>query len=43
MQEIVGRIIDGIPERGFAENSSRPFLIAVDGRCAAGKSTLVSG
>lgn len=42
MQEAVCRIINNIPENIFKEKSSRPFLIAIDGRCAAGKSTLAS-
>ena len=42
MQEIADKIINSIPEKVFGENSSRPFLIAVDGRCAAGKSTLAA-
>ena len=40
MQEAVCRIINNISEKFFKEKSSRPFLIAIDGRCAAGKSTL---
>lgn len=40
MQEAVCRIINNIPEKFFREKSPRPFLIAIDGRCAAGKSTL---
>lgn len=42
MQEIVSRIINSIPEKVLREKSPRPFLIAIDGRCAAGKSTLAA-
>lgn len=42
MQEAVCRIINNIPEKIFKEKCHRPFLIAIDGRCAAGKSTLAN-
>ena len=42
MQEIADKIIGSIPEKGSGEKSSRPFLIAIDGRCGAGKSTLAA-
>ncbi|MDE6724086.1 MAG: (d)CMP kinase [Ruminiclostridium sp.] len=42
MQETVSRIINRIPEKASGEKSPRPFLIAIDGRCAAGKSTLAA-
>ena len=42
MQEIADKIINRIPEKIRGEISSRPFLIAIDGRCASGKSTLAA-